>query len=57
MAIIAGVDFGTLNVRVAIVDSGRGLLASAIGEYPLHRRHRTRLELPARSYTIIQFAV
>src|SRR5713226_6811328 len=38
MAIIAGVDFGTLNVRVSIVDSGRGLLASAIGEYPLHRR-------------------
>jgi ribulose kinase len=31
MAIIAGVDFGTLNVRVSIVDSGRGLLASAIG--------------------------
>jgi L-ribulokinase len=38
MAIIAGVDFGTLNVRVSIVDSGRGLLASAIAEYPLHRR-------------------
>ena len=38
MAIITGVDFGTLNVRVSIVDSGRGLLASAIGEYPLHRR-------------------
>jgi L-ribulokinase len=38
MAIIAGVDFGTLNVRVSIVDSVRGLLASAIAEYPLHRR-------------------
>src|SRR5260370_22073661 len=38
MAIIAGVDFGTLNVRVSIVDSGRGLLASAIGEHPLHSR-------------------
>jgi L-ribulokinase len=38
MAIIAGVDFGTLNVRVSIVDSARGLLASAIAEYPLHRR-------------------
>jgi L-ribulokinase len=38
MAIIVGVDFGTLNVRVSIVDNVRGLLASAIAEYPLHRR-------------------
>src|SRR5579872_2466942 len=38
MAIVAGVDFGTLNVRVSIVDSERGLLASAISEYPLHRK-------------------
>jgi len=38
MAIVAGVDFGTLSVRVSIVDSERGVLASAIGEYPLHRR-------------------
>ena len=38
MAIVAGVDFGTLNVRVSIVDSERGLLASAVSEYPLHRK-------------------
>src|SRR5208283_4781778 len=38
MTIVAGVDFGTLSVRVSIVDSGRGLLASAVAEYPLHRR-------------------
>jgi L-ribulokinase len=38
MAIVAGVDFGTLNVRVSIVDSERGVLASAVAEYPLHRR-------------------
>ena len=38
MAIVAGVDFGTLNVRVSIVDSEHGLLASAIAEYPLHRK-------------------
>jgi L-ribulokinase len=38
MAIIAGVDFGTLSVRVSIVDSARGLLSSAFAEYPLHRR-------------------
>ena len=38
MDIVAGVDFGTLSVRVSIVDSDRGLLASALAEYPLHRR-------------------
>jgi L-ribulokinase len=38
MAIVAGVDFGTLSVRVSVVDSERGLLTSAIAEYPLHRK-------------------
>jgi L-ribulokinase len=38
MAVVAGVDFGTLSVRVSIVDSERGLLASAVSEYPLHRK-------------------
>jgi L-ribulokinase len=38
MAIVAGVDFGTLSVRVSIVDSDRGLLDSATAEYPLHRK-------------------
>jgi L-ribulokinase len=38
MAIVAGVDFGTLNVRVSLVDSERGLLESAVAEYPLHRK-------------------
>ena len=38
MAIVAGVDFGTLSVRVSIVDSERGLLRSAVAEYPLHRK-------------------
>src|SRR6266851_3401424 len=38
MAIVAGVDFGTLSARVSVVDSERGLLASAIAEYPLHRK-------------------
>src|SRR5437763_2275945 len=38
MAIVAGVDFGTLSVRVSIVDSERGTLASAVSEYPLHRK-------------------
>ena len=38
MAIVAGVDFGTLSVRVSIVDSERGLLATALGKYPLHRK-------------------
>ena len=38
MAIVAGVDFGTLSVRTSIVDSQRGILASAVAEYPLHRK-------------------
>jgi L-ribulokinase len=38
MAIVAGVDFGTLSVRVSLVDSERGLLDSAIAEYLLHRK-------------------
>ena len=37
MAIVAGVDFGTLSVRVSIVDSEQGMVASAVSEYPLHR--------------------
>src|SRR5215469_4743810 len=38
MAIVAGVDFGTLSVRVSIVDSDRGMLGFAVAEYPLHRK-------------------
>jgi len=38
MSIVAGVDFGTLSVRVSLVDSERGLLESATAEYPLHRQ-------------------
>ena len=35
---VAGVDFGTLSVRVSIFDSDKGRLGSGIGEYPLHRK-------------------
>jgi L-ribulokinase len=38
MSIVAGVDFGTLTVRVSIIDSGKGRLGSATAEYPLFRR-------------------
>ncbi len=38
MAIVAGVDFGTLSVRVTLVDSTRGRLGTASAEYPLERR-------------------
>jgi L-ribulokinase len=38
MAIVAGVDFGTLSVRVSLVNSERGLIESAIAEYTLHRK-------------------
>src|ERR1700757_4850393 len=37
MAIVAGVDFGTLSVRVTVVDSERGRLGAGVAEYPLHR--------------------
>ena len=38
MAIVAGVDFGTLSVRASIVDSEKGRLGSATAEYPLLRK-------------------
>ncbi len=38
MVIVAGVDFGTLSVRVSIFDSVKGRLGSATGEYPLARK-------------------
>ena len=43
MTIVAGVDFGTLSVRVSIFDSDRkegkpARLATASAEYPLHRK-------------------
>lgn len=38
MAVVAGVDFGTLSVRVSIIDSKQGRIGSATAEYPLHRR-------------------
>ena len=37
MSLVAGVDFGTLSVRVSIVDSVRGRIGSGSAEYPLHR--------------------
>lgn len=40
MAIVAGVDFGTLSVRVSIVDSVKGVIGFGVAEYPLRRdRH------------------
>ncbi|HTW46603.1 MAG TPA: ribulokinase, partial [Acidobacteriaceae bacterium] len=38
MAIVAGVDFGTLSVRVSIIDSQHGRLGTALGKYALHRK-------------------
>lgn len=38
MTIVAGVDFGTLSVRVTLVDSAKGPIGTASSEYPLHRR-------------------
>ena len=38
MAVVAGVDFGTLSVRVTLVDSECGPIGTASASYPLHRR-------------------
>lgn len=38
MSIVAGVDFGTLSVRVSIFDHQKGRLGSATAEYPLIRK-------------------
>ena len=38
MAMVAGVDFGTLSVRVTLVDSQYGPVGTASASYPLHRR-------------------
>ena len=38
MTIVAGVDFGTLSVRVTLVDSTKGPIGTASASYPLHRR-------------------
>jgi L-ribulokinase len=37
MSIVAGVDFGTLSVRVSIFDHERGRLGSGTADYPLRR--------------------
>jgi len=37
VSIVAGVDFGTLSVRVSIFDHERGRLGSGTAEYPLKR--------------------
>jgi L-ribulokinase len=36
--VVAGVDFGTLSVRVSIFDKEKGRLGAAVAEYPLHRK-------------------
>jgi L-ribulokinase len=36
--VVAGVDFGTLSVRLSLFDSQRGRLGSATAEYPLKRK-------------------
>lgn len=38
MRIVAGVDFGTLSVRVTLLDDERGRLGTASATYPLHRK-------------------
>ncbi len=49
MAIVAGVDFGTLSVRVTLLDSERGRLGTASASYPLHRQ-RENPDLATQSH-------
>ena len=35
---VAGVDFGTLSVRVSLLNSERGWLGTGVASYPLHRK-------------------
>lgn len=37
MSVVAGVDFGTLSVRVSLFDKQKGRLGSGISDYPLNR--------------------
>ena len=37
MTIVAGIDFGTLSVRVSIVDTSGQILGLASAPYPMHR--------------------
>ena len=38
MRLVAGADFGTLSVRVTLLDSEKGCLATASANYPLNRK-------------------
>src|SRR5260370_13092748 len=49
MAVVVGVDFGTLSVRASIVDRERGCRSSATPEYPLPRK-REHPEHAPQSY-------
>ena len=48
--VVAGVDFGTLSVRVSIFDRDKGILGRAVAEYPLHRT-RTDPDYATQSHT------
>ncbi len=47
--IVAGVDFGTLSVRVSLFDGERGRVGAAVAEYPLHRK-RTDPDFATQSH-------
>ena len=55
MAIVAAVDFGTFELRVAIVDRERGLLASAVVEYPLHRKREDPEYATQSAFDLLMF--
>lgn len=67
MSVVAGVDFGTLSVRVSLFDSRKGRIGAGTAEYPLHRKkedpdyatqsHRDHMEaLVAATHTALHDA-
>jgi len=51
MPIVAGVDFGTLSVRVTLVDTSRGRLASGVAE-SLSTGRKMTPTMPRKATTI-----
>lgn len=49
MSIVAGVDFGTLSVRVTLADTTKGSLGTAVADYPLNR-HRADPDYATQSH-------
>ncbi|HKW61760.1 MAG TPA: hypothetical protein VJN89_04375 [Candidatus Acidoferrum sp.] len=52
--VVAGVDFGTLSVRVSLFDRERSRLDLGIAEYPLHRKRDAPQGLQDHTAALVQ---